>query len=248
VTVSALVLAGSRPGGDPFARSVGVAHKALIEIGGEPMLARVVRALRAANCTRVLVCCEEGPVADLARELGADIVPPASGPSGSVLRALDLAGAPTLVTTADHALLEAAWVRELIEGAPADCDVAVMLAERSRIEAALPHSRRTYLRFADGQWSGCNLFLLKTAAARAAVEQWTRVEADRKRPWRIVARLGPGLLLSYVLGRLTLAEGLSRLGATIGARAALVPASNGLAAVDVDSVKDLADVRTIIEG
>lgn len=245
--MKALVLAGSRPGGDPLAREMGAPHKALIEVEGEPLLARVVAALRDAGCERIVVCCEPGPVEDAARALGAEIIAPGAGPSGSVQRALDTCGTPMLVTTADHALLRGEWVRELVEGAPADCDVAVMMAERGRIEAAMPGSRRTYLRFADGHWSGCNLFLLRTPAARAAVEEWTRVEANRKRPWRIVARLGLGLLVSYGLGRLSLAEGLARLGRNMGLRAALVPASNGLAAVDVDTQRDLKDVRRLIE-
>ncbi len=244
--VNALVLAGSRPGGDPLALEAGVAHKALIEVGDAPLLTRVVGALHEAGCMRVFVCCETGPVEDLARDLGAEIIPPAEGPSGSVLRGLNACGTPLLVTTADHALLRSEWVAELVNGAPADCDLAVMMAERARIEAAVPGSRRTYLRFADGHWSGCNLFLLRTPAARAAVEEWTRVEADRKRPWKIVARLGLGLLVSYALGRLSLAKGLARLGEGIGVRATLVSASNGLAAVDVDTARDLEDVRLLV--
>lgn len=247
VNVNALVLAGSRPGGDPLALEICTTHKALIEVGDKPLLTRVIAALREARCERIFVCCEPGPVEDLARTLGAEIVPPAAGPSGSVLRALEICGTPMLVTTADHALLRPEWVRELIEQAPEDCDLAVMLAERSRIEAAMPRSRRTYLRFADGHWSGCNLFFLRTPAAGAAVEEWTRVEADRKRPWKIVARLGARLLISYALGRLSLADGLARLGRGIGVRIALVPASDGLAAVDVDTSRDLDDVRMVIE-
>ena len=34
---TALLLAGSRPGGDPLARSMMLGHKALIPVGGEPM-------------------------------------------------------------------------------------------------------------------------------------------------------------------------------------------------------------------
>jgi len=246
MSVTALILAGSRPGGDPFAEQMGVAHKALIEVGGTPMLERVVRALRLAGCPRILVSCAPGPVAQLAGELGAEVVAPAAGPSGSVLTALDLAGTPLLVTTADHALLRPEWVRQLIDSAPAESDVAIMLAERQMVEAALPGSRRTYLRFADGHWSGCNLFLLRGPPARAAVTEWTRVEANRKRPWRIVARLGPGLLLRYLSGRLTLASALARLGGRIGCRVALVPAADGLAAVDVDKPADLADVQRLL--
>ncbi|MFC7554928.1 hypothetical protein ACFQU7_25930 [Pseudoroseomonas wenyumeiae] len=45
--VTALVLAGSRAGAaDPMAMAAGVSHKALLPVGGVPMLARVLEALR----------------------------------------------------------------------------------------------------------------------------------------------------------------------------------------------------------
>ena len=46
----ALVLAGSRPGVvDPVAAAEEVSHTALVDVGGMPMLARVLHALRAAG-------------------------------------------------------------------------------------------------------------------------------------------------------------------------------------------------------
>lgn len=247
MSFAALILAGTRPGGDPLARSAGVAHKALIELGGRTLLARVIEAVREGGAGRIAVSCEEGPVAQLARALGATIVPPAPGPSGSVMRAFDDIGAPLLVTTADHALLQAGWVSQLVAQTPLTCDLSVMLAQRERIEAALPGTRRTYLRFADGQWSGCNLFYLQSPRARGAIEIWQRIEADRKRPWKLVARLGPATLFGYATGRLTLREGLKRLGRQAGVNAALVSAEDGLAAVDADTPSDLADIRALLE-
>ena len=244
---TAVVLAGTRLGGDPFAEELGVPHKALIELEGKTILERVVSALRTAGCGRILVSCEDGPVAVAARQLGAEIIAPRAGPSGSVAAAFDLVGAPLLVTTSDHALLEPDWVSELIAKTPDWADLSVMLAERSVIERSLPGSRRTYLRFADGYWSGCNLFYLRTEAAGRALQTWSMVEADRKMPWRIAARLGPGTLVAMLLGRLTLAQGLQRLGRRIGVDAALVSASNGLAAVDVDKLGDLEAVRSLLE-
>lgn len=246
MSFSALVLAGTRPGGDPLAWEAGVPHKALIELEGRPMLARVVAALRESGAAQVAVSCDEGPVAQLARRLDCTVVPPAAGPSGSVAAAFELLGAPLLVATADHALLRAAWVRQLVEGTPVGSDVSLMLARRETIEAAASGSKRTYLRFADGAWSGCNLFFLQTPAAARALTLWQEVEADRKRPWRIVARLGPGMLLTYLGGRLTLAAGIDRLAGKLGLRAALVPARDGLAAVDVDKQADLEQVRALL--
>lgn len=243
---SGLVLAGTRPGGDPLARELGVAHKALIAIEGEPILARVVSALREAGIERVLVSADDPAVVALAEHLDAEICPPATGPSESVATAFERTGAPLVVTTADHALLEAAWVSELVIETPLDADLSVMMAQRTDIERALPNSQRTYLRFADGEWSGCNLFYLARPNASAALAVWRAVEADRKRPWKLVARLGLSNLLAYALGRLTLKEGLERLGRRIGVEARLVAASDGRAAIDVDKLRDLEDVRRLL--
>ena len=246
MSFSALVLAGSRGGFDPLAAHAGTSDKALIEVGGSTMLARVVAALREAGASRVAVSASSEGVAACAAALGAEPLPAAAGPSMSVGRALDRLGAPLLVTTADHALLRPEWVVHLLDQTPAEADVSVLLAERAAIEATVPATRRTYLRFADGAWSGCNLFYLRTPSAAAAVALWREVEADRKRPWRIVRRLGPIPLLRYALGRLTLPAALDRLGAVAGVTARAVPSPWGLAAVDVDSPADLRLVRDLL--
>ena len=244
---AAVILAGSRPGkADPVAAAEGISHKALALVEGRPMLSHVIVALRQAGITRIAVAANDPGVQTIARRLDCEIIAAEAGPSASVASAFEALGAPLLVTTADHALLRGRWVRDFLDDVPDDADVAVLLARRDAVEASMPGAQRTYLRFADGQWSGCNLFLLRRAAARGAIETWKKVEADRKRPWRIAARLGFGTLLSYFAGRLTLSDALERLGHRVGVEARLVAARDGLAAVDVDKPSDLIDARAIL--
>lgn len=245
----ALVLAGSRPGAvDPVAAAEGVAHKALVDVGGMPMLARVLRALRGAGIEHIAVSADAPEVLSLAYAFSAIPIAPGAGPSASVAAGFATMGPPLLVTTADHALLRPQWIEEFVADTPPHADVAVLLARRAAVEAALPDTRRTWLRLADGDWSGCNLFLLQTPNAAAAIETWKAVEAERKRPWKIAARLGVGTLTSYLIGRLTLAEAVARLGRRVGLEAAVVAARDGLAAVDVDKSADLVQVRQILKG
>lgn len=248
VPVTALVLAGSRGGVDPVADAEGVTHKALVRVGAATMLERVMAALREAGVQRVLVSADAPAAIALAHAAGAEVIPPGAGPSESVARAMEVAGAPLLVTTADHALLSPDWVRDFVEATPCNADVAIMLARQQDVEKAVPHNKRTWLRFADGAWSGCNLFLLATSRASLAVDQWRLVERERKRPWRLAARLGWTTFFEYLAGRLALADAIGRVGGRMGVTAALVPASHGLAAVDVDKVEDLALVRAIVAG
>ncbi len=246
MSFNALVLAGSRGTADPVAVHAGVSDKALIEIDGRTMLARVADALGAAGAARIIASVSSDAVADHARSIGIEVRRAAPGPSRSVAEALDAIGTPLLVTTADHALLRPEWVTNFLADAPADADVAVLLARRETIDADVPGTTRTYLRFADGDWSGCNLFHFASPRAVAATRLWQQVEADRKRPWRIVRRLGPGLLLRYLIRRLTLGEAVAHLGRVAGIEAAIVAARAGAAAVDVDKPADLALVRRLI--
>lgn len=243
----ALVLAGARPEPDAAAAYAGVAHKGLIELDGRPLLARVVAALRGAGVETVAVSANEPHVVALAEALGAEVLPAEAGPSLSALRGVERLGPPVLLTTSDHALLQSEWITQFIADAPA-VDVCVLLARRDVVEAAAPTTKRTYLKFADDEWSGCNLFLVRTERGVAAIQLWRSIEADRKRPWRIIRRLGPLTLLRYLMGRLTLAEALQRLSRLCGASVAAVPTPFGLAAVDVDKPADLDLVRSLVEG
>ena len=254
--LTALVLAGTRAGGDPLARDAGVSHKALIEVGGRTMIERVVGALAALPAVdRIVVAIERpellgglpglGP-AHCAKPLQTMAAEP-GGPSATVAAALRREGTPLLVTTADNALLETAWLSEFLAKCPADADVVAALAPRAAVEAAAPATRRTWLRFADGDHSGCNLFLLARPAAAAAVEVWRTLEGERKRPLRMVRRLGWTFALRYALGRLTMARAASRLGELAsGVRFALVALRDGRAAIDVDTRDDLDLVRMLV--
>ncbi len=242
---AALVLAGSRGESDSVALHENISHKALALVEGETLLARVIAALRNAGIERILVSADDANVMAEALRLKTEIVPPDTGPSGSVSRAFVLSGAPLLVTTADHALLQGEWVKQFINDLPQEADIGVALAPRAAVEAAAPGSQRTYLKFADGEWSGCNLFLLATPEAANAIEAWRSVEVNRKRPWRIAAKLGISTLWEYWRGKLTLDQAITRLGERLDVQARLVPIKDGLAAVDVDKPHDLDEVRRI---
>jgi len=246
---TALVMAGSRPTGDPLAAAAGVAHKALAPVAGRPMLAHVLDALHAAVAVqRVVICGLEPQLArrepalraiDAARPL--EIIAGGATPGASAALAIDtLALAPPLlITTADHPLLTAATVDEFCAGSAAltAADVSFGLAQAARVTAVFPGIRRTHYRFRDGAFCGCNLYGLLTAAGCTAPAVWMRVEQDRKRPWRMVASLGPRILIRFLLGRLTLDDLTTLLHARTGLRARPVHLSDAAAGFDVDSVE-----------
>jgi GTP:adenosylcobinamide-phosphate guanylyltransferase len=251
----ALVLAGTRPGGDPLAAAAGVSHKALIEVGGITMIESVVGALAALpEITRIVVAIERPELLDGLAGLRPplcdkpwSVMAPSSGPSATVAAALRHESTPLLVTTADHPLLTPAWVREFLAACPPDADLAAALAPRAAVEAAAPGTRRTWLQFSDGHFSGCNLFLLARPGAAGAVQAWQALESERKSPLRMMRRLGWTTALRYRLGWLSRAAAAARLGTMAGgAKLALVSLSDGRAAIDVDKWDDLVLVRQLV--
>ena len=247
---TALVLAGERPGGDPMARAAGVPLKALLPVGGEPMVLRPVRALLESGVV--------GDVRALAQEperLSA-VLPEGvrvEQSAGSIAETIARVCAdpatrwPVLVTTADHALLDAAMVREFFKNA-GGADVAVGMVERRPLLARFPQAQRTWLKFRGGAYSGANLFALASPNALAAVEQWRAVEQDRKKGWRVVAQLGLPLLLGAVLRLRSIHQTADSLGRRLGLRLRVVVLSNPIAAVDVDKPADLELVEAILAG
>jgi hypothetical protein len=179
-----------------------------------------------------------------------EIIRSTESPSLSALESLDRAGlddGPVLVTTADHALLDDAMLNAFFAAsATTDADLSFALVPRATIQARFPEARRTYLSFRDEAYSGANLFLFRTPAARKAALFWRRVESQRKRPWRIARAFGITNLILFLSRRLDLESALERASRVIGAKVVPIPLAIAEAAVDVDKLEDLELVRRIL--
>jgi GTP:adenosylcobinamide-phosphate guanylyltransferase len=249
---TALVLAGSRPGIDPFAAEHGTDLKALIPVGGVPMVAWPVTALLAApGIGKVRVLAQQTDRIAAALPKGNGLTIETSG--GTIAATLDTILAnpatryPLLVTTADHALLDVGMIADFCAKAEG-ADVAIGLVERKALTTRLPTTQRTWLHFRGGSYSGANLFAFGGPKAAKAVAMWRSVEQDRKKGWRMIAALGVLPLLGAALRLRTLGQTLASVGHRLGLSIRAVELANPLAAVDVDKPADHALVTAILEG
>lgn len=250
---TALLLAGSRPGGDALADAHGVPSKALIPIGGVPMAARVAETLLACPAVGRIVVATQDP--DALRP----VLPPSPRidlVAAQATIARTVAGFvadhpapwPLLVTTADHVLLSPETVAAFVSAVRGPDDVAVGVVSKAVVRRRFPDNRRTWIRFGDGDFTGANLFALTGPRALDALAWWAEVEQDRKKGWRLVAKLGPWLLLRAWLRRLSLQEALGEAGQRLGVTMRGVALDDPLAAVDVDKASDLELATAVIEG
>lgn len=249
---TALLLAGSRPEGDPFAASMGSIHKALIPVAGEPMVLRPLRTLLSSPGIRHVRVASQSPE-PVAAVLPADPRVSISRSQATIASTLSVlckdpgTRFPILVTTADHALLTPAMIAEFTAKAR-DCDIAVAFVESTALLARFPQAQRTWLRFGKGRYSGANLFALNSPAAAVAIEEWRSVEKDRKRGWRVLLQLGLPLFLGAVLRVHDIYETAHNLGRKLGIVIKPVVMSDPLAAIDVDKPADHLLVEEIIAG
>jgi GTP:adenosylcobinamide-phosphate guanylyltransferase len=249
---NAIVLAGSRPGVDPFAQSLGTDLKALIPVAGEPMVQRPVRALLECDViASVTVLAQQ--VERIAAVLPSDprlSVKRSDGTIAATLLALcddpDTAW-PLLVTTADHALLTPGMVSELCLRS-ARSDVGIGVVTKRRLMSAFPGSRRTWLRFKGAAFTGANLFVLRSQKVAPAIEMWRSIEQDRKKVMRVFWSLGPLLFLRIMLRLVTLEDALHKVSGRLGVSIRAVRLSDPCAAIDVDKASDHAQVEHILAG
>jgi len=254
---SAIVMAADRGSEDPVTRAAGVSCKALTPVGGIPMVLRVLHALEQSHAVgpRLL----SGPPRPLLEQAAAlksgveagdyDWTDSRDSPSASAGAALEQIpdSQPVLLTTADHALLSSEIVDYFCEQArAADYDLLVALAPHELVAAAYPGVRRTRLRFSDRDYCTCNLYAIMSPRARAITTYWRNVESQRKRPWRIFARLGWWPVIKYLLGRLSLQEALDRISSILGMKIGVVIMPFANAAVDVDTENDWHLVQRVL--
>jgi GTP:adenosylcobinamide-phosphate guanylyltransferase len=247
---TAVILAGSRPGGDPMAQAAGVASKALLRVGGQAMLARVARTLLSHPRTARLVILAQEPEA-----LAADpdcawmredpriaFVTSGAGISHSIVNLLERGEAafPVLLTTADNVLLNHAMIDSFLGGLGGlgGADLAVAMVERRVLLSRYPESRRTWLKFRGGWWSGANLFWLAGDKVMPLLAFWHGVEQNRKKGMKIVGAFGPLLLLGALFRLLTIHQAVGRAGRRFGLAARVVPMPQAEACIDVDKAGD----------
>jgi HAD superfamily hydrolase (TIGR01490 family) len=248
---SAVLLAGSRAEKDPLVTHFQVGMKALVPVAGAPMIGHVVRALAASpSIGRILILAQD-PTALLTgdlrwmAELGqVELAVSRHGIAESLVEVVGTESAPwpVLVTTADHPLLTVDMIEYFIRKSK-DTDISLGVVDRALLARRYPESRRTWLRFADGDYTGANLFTVRTDRAADGLRVLARAETHRKSQLRLLRHFGPGLAIGALTRTLSLHDAVSRGASRFGLKAATVVLPFAEAGIDVDRCDDqkLAD-------
>jgi GTP:adenosylcobinamide-phosphate guanylyltransferase len=250
---SAIVLAGSRAEQDELTRSFGVPFKALVPVAGEPMIGHVVRTLLACpSIDRIVIVAQQPDLLateDLQWIAKAPRVTTAASGKGiadSVVLVAGTAAAPwpVLITTADHPLLTVEMVEHFLRESSRS-DVSLAVVERGVLLGRYPRSRRTWLKFRGGAFTGANLFTARTPRAAIGLKVLASAEADRKNQLKMLWRFGLLLAIGGLVRAMTLEQAVARGGRRFGLVAAAVQLPFADAGIDVDRSEDHRAVTEI---
>lgn len=232
--VDAAVLAGGGPeGGLP----PGVPNKAFLSVAGQPLVQRVVEAVRKTPQVGRVVLVAPPQVPQAVAGMCDAVVPDRGDLLANVQAALDAleGSAWVLLCAADLPLLSARAVSNFLDACAArEADFYYGIVRREDLEARFPGARKTFVRVREGTFTGGSLVLLKPAVldrVRPLLEQALQA---RKNPGRLASLLGASTVVKYVMGRLSVADVEQRAWELTGLRGAAVVCPDPEVALDVD--------------
>lgn len=246
--IDVVILAGAKAGPDlmPGAENT---SRAMMDLGGKPMIQWVVDAIR--GCEQV------GRIAVVGEVTGSGIdvvVNPGPNLVSNIYLGVEALGVSgrVLVVCADVPLLTSEAVDDFVNRAlKIEAVLAYPVIPRSQCEAKYPGLKRTYLRTADGVFTGGNLVMVDADFLRSNGVIIERAYAARKHVSKLARMIGVGILLRVVLGQifprlLTLSTLERAAGRLVNAPVAAIVSDYPEIGEDIDKPSDVESVRKIL--
>jgi GTP:adenosylcobinamide-phosphate guanylyltransferase len=231
---AAVVLSG---GGPDSRLAPGLPNKAFLEMGGRPLVARVLDALRACPAVDRIVAVGPQAALEAAAGAGVEVVPEQDSMVHNIEAALRrLPGADQVITVAsDLPLLTGEVISEFLDRCPPGVDFCYPIVPQAAVEQRFPGARKTYVKVTDGMFTGGSVLLFGAGVIdriRPLVEQMI---AARKKPWLMAQVFGWTTVMKFASGRLSIAEAEARAREITGLRARAVIIERPELALDVDA-------------
>ncbi len=245
----AIVLAGGAPDA-VSAMQRNAPNKAFVKVGGVPLVARTIAALRTSpEITRIIAV---APPATFGSDAlgGADECRP-DGPRMIESLASGLAGVPldeqVLIAASDLPLLSRAAIDEFVaEARRRNLDVAYAIVNQRVHSRQFPNVRHTWATMFEGRFCGGGLFVLKPRMLGALRSVLDDLGAARKSPLRLASLFGWDIVPRFALGFLPIGAAEERASTILRAPVGAIRSTHAEIAVNVDSPADLAIANGLV--
>jgi CTP:molybdopterin cytidylyltransferase MocA len=254
--VDAVVTAGGVPQpGEPLYPLTQGSSKALLPIGGRPMVQWVLDALSGAGCIRrvVVVGLEPGS-AGLTCDKTLGFVSNQGSMIGNVeagvrwLLGQDAATRHALIVSSDIPTITPEMVDwNISTSLQTDHEAYYSFISQQDMERRFPHSKRSYFTLKEGRFCGGDMNLLQTALVNSYHPAWRTIVEARKNVFKQARLVGLGTLARLATGRMTIPGAervvLKRLG--VRGRVLLCPYAE--AGMDIDKPRQYEMLKAELE-
>lgn len=247
--VDALVLAGSRNDG-PLKQFSSVPYEAMITIGRKAMIEYVIDALRSSKRINRIVVVGPPDVPGFCGHDDVKVVPAEGNMMENLARGVEsLPGAErVLLSTCDIPLLTTQAIEDFLERCgDRSADIYYPVVPREIVEKRFLRTRRTYVTFKEGDFTGGNLFLVAPGAVRRCMVKGQQLVDARKSPIRLSKLMGIPFLIRFMLRMVTLKEAERKASDLLGVQGAVVVTTYPEVGVDVDKPSDLELVSKVLD-
>lgn len=246
LSVTAVVLAGgeSKP---EWVAATGLPHRALLQVEGETMLARVVHALQASGVVGQVIV-----VGNLTAPEGCRTLPDAGDFVENVLQAATSVADEQhlLYATADIPLLTPQAVADFVtRSLQSGAEMCYPIIPLELCHQKFPNMPRTSLSLREGTFTGGNLLLVRAGVVRRQADLLRRAFAARKSVWAMAKILGAGIIVRAALAKLLSPHLLSiehikrRVQQLMNATAQEIVTGYAEIGVDIDKVEHLQKLK-----
>ncbi|MFZ5634634.1 MAG: NTP transferase domain-containing protein [Bacillota bacterium] len=246
--VDALVLAGSRNDG-PLKQCSSVPYEAMITIGRKTMIEYVIDALRSSKRINRIVVVGPPDVPGFCRRDDVKVVPAKGNLMENMLRGVEnIPGAErVLLATCDIPLITSQAIEDFLDRCgDKSADIYYPVVPREVVEKSFINTRRTYVTFKEGDFTGGNLFLIAPAAVNRCMVKGQQLVDARKSPIRLSRLMGVPFLIKFMLRMVTIKEAERKASDLLGIEGAVVITRYPEVGVDVDKPSDLELVSKVL--
>lgn len=253
--MDAIVIAGGiNLPDDPLYELTGIEKKALIPLVGRPMVAWVVDALAGSGLVEHIAIVGLEPDEVDFGNAPVYFTPSVNDLIGNVLAGLEQLRKinplvrKVLLCSSDVPLITAEIVRGFVEECGLqEAEAYYAVVEEKIMEARFPGSKRTFVPFKGGRYSGGDIFLFDVAATRANAKLFRSLTSSRKDYWKQARMIGLGFIIRFLLRMMTIHEAAERSKKVINLDARVVDTRYAEIGMDLDKPHQYEIIKAALE-
>ena len=247
----AIIAAGGTPTPeDPLYVYTQGEPKALLEIGGKPMIQWVVDALSGAQSIDGIILIGLDRNHGITSHKPLHFQPNQAGMLENILAGIEavqrINPGPQyiLAASSDIPAIQPEMVDWVVKAATeTENDLYYNVVTRQSMEARYPQSKRTYLHLKDMQVCGGDLHVLHTRAAESDKDFWRQVIAARKNPLKQAGMIGFDVLFLLLCRQIKLQDAVRKVGMRVHLKGRAVVCPYAEIGMDVDKPHQLEMMR-----